>query len=62
MATKTKPAVKAEPKPEPFVESADVQVGDACVVLSLDGAEYRLSPVAVAQLRRDFAKAHLELS
>lgn len=74
MATKTKAAPKpaakkAAPKrkaakpPEPTrVESADVSLGDAHVVLALDGKDFRLEPVVVEQLRRDFERAHLALN
>ena len=71
MATKStvkaapkKPARKRAPRkpPEPkIVAEFSLRTGDAHAVLSLDGAEFRLSKTQVALLRNEFGLAFVEL-
>ena len=63
-AAPKKPARKRAPKkpPEPkTVQEFSLLAGDAHAVLSLDGAEFRLSKTQVALLRNEFGLAFIEL-
>jgi hypothetical protein len=59
---KRAPRKKAAPKEPAWAESVSVIVGDAHVVLGIDGKEFRLDSTAVYQLYHDFERANLALN